>query len=63
MWVEGEPNGLSEVGEEDSEEDRDDGSDGRDEVVGVLSADECVMVADRSRALVLEMNCPLRFRG
>ena len=42
MWVEGEPNGRSEVGEEDSEEDKDDGSDGRDEVAGVLSVDEFV---------------------
>lgn len=33
MWVDGEPNGLSEVGDDDSEEDRDDGSDGSDEGV------------------------------
>jgi hypothetical protein len=56
--VDGEPNGLSDVGDDDSDEDKDDGNDGKD-VVGVGGICEAVIVADRSLALV---NCP-RKRG
>jgi hypothetical protein len=35
IWVDGEPNGLSDVGDDDNEEDRDDGSDGKVELAGV----------------------------
>jgi hypothetical protein len=49
----GKPNGLSEVGDDDSEEGMEDGRDRRDEFAGVWGIDEFVMVADRSRALTL----------
>lgn len=35
MWVDGEWNGRSEMGDNDSDEDRDDGKDGRDKFAGV----------------------------
>ena len=64
MWVDGEPNGRSEVGDDDKEDDKEDGKDGSEEFVGVGgSVDDAVMVADQSRAAaVLEINCPL-YRG
>ena len=63
-WFEGEPKGRSEVGDDESEEDRDDGKEGRDEVAGVGGIDVAVMVADRSRPfrLAIVVNCPL-YRG
>ena len=45
-WVDGEPNGRSEVGEDDNEDDKDDGRDDRDEFVGVT-------VSDRSRVIAV----------
>ena len=56
-WREGEPNGRSDVGDEDSEDDNDDSRDGRDEIVGVGGMCAVVTVADRSRVALV--NCPL----
>ena len=58
MWVDGEWNGRSEMGDNDSDEDRDDGKDGRDEFAGVDVICEGVIVSDRSQTLVIETNCP-----
>lgn len=60
MWLDGDPNGRSEVGDDDNDEDSEDGRDGIDELVGVAGMEVGVMVSDRVR--VLEMNCPL-WRG
>lgn len=59
VWLDGEPNGRSEIGDEDKDEDSEDGSDGSDDSVGVGMADDGVMVDERSRALT---NCP-RYLG
>jgi hypothetical protein len=60
-WLDGEPNGRSEVGDEDSDEDSDDdkdeGREGSDDSVGGFSGG--TIVDDRSRALI---NCP-RYLG
>ena len=63
VCVDGESNGLSEIGDDVREEERDDDNDGRDEFDGVMGGKEFVMVVDLSRALALVVNCPPRFRG
>ena len=57
-WLEGELNGQSEVGEEDSKEDRDDGREGRVEVTGMGGADDAVIITDWSWTVELVVNCP-----
>ena len=57
MWFDGEPNGRSDIGDDDNDEDREEGRDDSDEFVGVGGIEVGVMVSDRSRAL--EINCPL----
>lgn len=53
VWVDGEPNGLSEVGDGAREDGIDDGSDESVEFVGVYAMDEFVTVVDRSRVTVV----------
>ena len=61
VWLDGEPNGRSEFGDDDNEDDSEDGRDDKGEFVGIVVID-AVIVDDLSRVLVLVVNCP-RCRG
>ena len=57
VWVDGEPNGQSELGDDDKEDDKEDGRDDKGEFVGIVVID-AVIVEDLSQVLLLVMNCP-----